>query len=244
MIFVHAFNVGNVIPYQQPHDDGKTFFDFEPYVLPPISLLRAGWSLCQEARKYLWAKNIVILQGQNTEKLEDLVCNLSEELPQPARKFHVRLSWNDMSGPALSALKSDAITEMKQRGFCPTWSREVRLQHIHDRIRDGLLAFWWSRLALVKGLKLDHLTIDFREATCPEFCCEDLAAKAAWNSPRLLYGLPLELKVVANDATSRPVLRYVQYFSELPFIIIINSISAQIVFSVHGAKAIAWLLGG
>ncbi|KAA6407234.1 MAG: hypothetical protein FRX48_09036 [Lasallia pustulata] len=200
MIYQMSLNVGYIIPCQKPDDDSILCFDYsECCSMPSTSLLCSGWTVNREAKKYLYANNTIVIQGQDSEALGEFIWNLTVDTESIARKFHVRFSWRDVPGSIIGEANFLAISHMKLHGSFTSASRQTRLNNIHDAIRDKLLGFWWSRLYLISHIKFDSLTLDFREATCLDGCCLDLASRLAWMLPKLSHGEPKELRVMANN---------------------------------------------
>ena len=209
MVYQKHLKVGYLIPCKAPHADNTVSFDFYTYPIPRTSFLRSGWTANRDAKRCLYANNVIVLQGQDSQGLNDFIWNLTEDTTNIARRFHIKFSWRDLSDAVLGETKTDAINTMKSQGTFTSSTRQIRQTIIHDAVRDELLGFWWARFNLISHMVLDTLTLDFREATCPDGCCLDLASKLAYDLPKLFHEEPKVLKFITNVKDYRRRLKWV-----------------------------------
>lgn len=209
IVYQTHLKVGYIVPCKKPHADNTVSFDFYTYPVPSTSFLCSGWTANRDAKRYLYANNVIVLQGQDSEGLAEFIWNLTEDTLNMAQHFYIEFSWRDGLDAVIGEAKATAVSMMKSQGIFASSTRQVRQNIIHEEVRDELLRFWWARFNLISHMALESLTLDFREATCPDGCCLDLASRLAWNLPKLFHGEPKVLKFVTNEKNYRRRLKWV-----------------------------------
>ena len=89
MIYEKHLNVGYIIPCKTPYPGRIVCFGPNPYSLPSTGFLCSSWKANQEANRYLYGNNTIVLQGQDSEGLDEFLWNLRIETADITQKFYI-----------------------------------------------------------------------------------------------------------------------------------------------------------